>query len=749
MITPPFFAHIPAPAYLFRISCDDFVLEDVNLVAIRLNPMMSTLRGKKLARLYQDQPQVVEDARRCIADGQPVVREMPVRRHDRTEATSTLRITYVFAPPEHLVLFTEDLSSPAMAESAARESEARYRSLIAALPGAMLLRGADGRILACNDIAVRLFGATHQADLLGQRGCLMAGHRLVSDAGELLADDALPGLRVLATGRAEAGVMLGLETPAGKRWLLAASQPVLSAAGAVTGAVTSFTDLTDLIKAQDEIRQGAARLDLALSAARMGVWEFSPGTDRGWWSDNLNEIFQYPPSADGIAPFLEHVHPDDRANLLAASGALSQEGDLTTFEREFRILGKDGVTRWARLRGRISRADSQVSMVGTIMDVTEHHRLEEELRRAHRLESLGQLAGGVAHDFNNLLAAMMGSLELLEGVCPPAGREDLATIRDGAVRARDLTRQLLAFAKQQPLEFKTVDLMILVAQVERLLRRLVGPTVEIVIAAAGAAPLFVRADASLLEQVLVNLVVNARDAMPQGGRILLAVGEHPRSADVTLPPGELIALSVTDTGAGMDAETRSRAFDPFFSTKAHGIGLGLASSYGIVRQHGGDILVDSRLGMGTRFDVVLPRVQGVATIDAPVAVPRPAGRGCVLVIDDEELVRNTTVRVLRSLHYDVLAAGTAEAALAHATSHAGRIDVLVCDVAMPDRDGPSLAAELRQLRPELAIVFVSGYAEVPSEALLPDARFLQKPYTRAQLAAILEDMLAMVAPKQG
>ena len=411
-----------------------------------------------------------------------------------------------------------------------------------------------------------------------------------------------------------------------------------------------------------------------------------------------------------------------------------------TFEREFRIVGSDGVTRWARLSGSRSNVSGQVTLSGAIKDVTEQHRLEEELRRAHRLESLGKLAGGIAHDFNNLLAAITGSLELVELHCAPAALDDVATIRHGAVRARDLTRQLLAFARQQPLEYKVVDLAELMRKAERLLKRLVGTTVEIAIAPAGSG-LWVRADESLLEQVVVNLVINAREAMPNGGRVTLGVEPFQRTPAAALPAGELVTLFVIDTGAGMDAETRNRAFDPFFTTKTHGTGLGLASSYGIVRQHGGTILVESEHGSGSRFDVVLPRVEGHGAKGAeaePARASARAQRKVVLVVDDEDLVRRTAVRVLASLAYDVLSAGSAVEALALVAARAEPIDFLLCDIAMPDRDGPSLAVELATMRPGLKVIFVSGYAEVPIGAMA-GARFLPKPYSRDQLAALLHD----------
>jgi CheY-like chemotaxis protein len=315
-------------------------------------------------------------------------------------------------------------------------------------------------------------------------------------------------------------------------------------------------------------------------------------------------------------------------------------------------------------------------------------------------------------------------------VCPPEGREDLATARHGAERARDLTRQLLAFARKQPIVLGVLDMAALVTKVERLLQRLVGPTIELMIEAEQG--LNVRADAAQLEQVLVNLVVNARDAMPGGGVLNLKVHADRLKLDVER---DVVVLEVTDQGKGMDPDTIRHVFDPFFTTKDTGTGLGLASSYGIVQQHGGDILVDSELGRGARFRVVLPRCESVGSVRVEAST-KTNGVGCVLVVDDEDSVRNTTARILKSLGYDVVLASSGDEAVSIAESHPLPIDVLLCDVAMPDRSGPDVAREVTRVRPNIRTLFVSGYPE-GVENSIANAAFLQKPYTRAALGAKL------------
>ncbi len=732
--------HVPMPAYVFRILGEEFILEHINAVGKERNPDLVALCGRPMVGLYSDQPQVIEDARRCAAEQVAVTRELPVRRYDRTEATQFLRLTFVPAPPEHIVLFMQDVANLEVAQTALNESEARYQSLIASLPDAVLLRGVDGRVLYCNEVGVELFGAKSQASLLGQTEVLAPGFEVQTETGERIAGCDVPSRRVLVTGKAEPGQVLALVGNGHLRWVRVAAQPIRSANGGLTGSITTFTDITERVTAQGALRESAARLDLALSAARMGVWEFEPSTDVGWWSPNLNSVFVLGGRARGLSGFVSYIHPDDRAAVVANAERLVRGRVGDSFEQEFRIVGEDQVTRWARIRGSLSDAATRRILGGTIVDITEQRQLEEELRRASRLESIGRLAGGVAHDFNNLLAAMLGSLELVEEHCPACAEEDLATIRHSALRARDLTRQLLAFARKQPVEWKTVDLGALVRHVELMLRRLVGPSIEIAI--TNSEPVLVRADPSLLEQVLVNLVVNARDAMPNGGRLEIHAKREAIPLATTQESPGIAVLEVSDSGVGMDDDTRKQVFEPFFTTKSHGTGLGLASSYGIIQQHQGNISVESQPGRGTRFRVTLPSLSAsrppaeVAAREVPI---RPA-KGLILVVDDEDVVRETAVRMAKSLGYDVLAARNGMEALECAARHHDSIQLLLCDIAMPGEDGPSVAARLRMQHPRLKVLFMSGYSSDMQEVKLSGSLFLQKPFSRTEMAAKLAEL---------
>lgn len=746
--------HSPTPAYLLRAVADDFVLEAVNASARAISPALVTMLGRGVSLLYRDQPEIIGDAQRCLREKKGVVREIDVRRHDRLEANQRQRLTFVFVEPDRLVIYAHDLAHPSNAEAALREAEQRYRSLVASVPDAVLIRGADGRVLACNEVAVELCGRTSQADLLGQLDILAPGIRIEDEGGASVSSRELPSVIVSQTGVGVKDRLFTQIRPDGSRKFVRVSvEPLRDSNGAVAGSVTLYADETVRISAERAARETAARLELALDAARMGTWEFEPGKGAGTWSPSLFDVFAMHGSARDFAGFWSRVHPDDRRMLSEVAQTLSRGTEGQTFEHEFRLLGDDGEWRWARARGRLELHDGVARMAGTLMDVTERRNLEEELRRAHRLESIGRLAGGLAHDFNNLLAAMLGSLELLEEVCPPEGLDDLATARHGAERARDLTRQLLAFARKQPIVLGAVDTASLVVKVERLLQRLVGPAIELVISAEPG--LTVRADAAQLEQVLVNLVVNARDAMPAGGVLNVRVRADRHRLDVER---DVVVIEVEDQGKGMDAETIRHVFDPFFTTKETGTGLGLASSYGIVQQHGGDILVDSEVGRGARFRIVLPRTTSVGSVRAEPAA-RSHGAGCVLVVDDEESVRKTTARLLKSLGYDVVLASNCDEAINVAQTHPLPIDVLLCDVAMPERSGAEVAREVARVRPTIRTLFVSGSPEGIErnpdriESNPEGARcngdspgFLQKPYTRAALGAKL---LALKAQPRG
>jgi PAS domain S-box-containing protein len=438
-------------------------------------------------------------------------------------------------------------------------------------------------------------------------------------------------------------------------------------------------------------------------------------------------------------------------------GRLIQE-----FRRSGRLDGievkwkrKDGSAITVRISGRaVSSADEPADVLEAIAeDVTDRRVLEDQFRQAQKMEAVGRLAGGVAHDFNNLLMVISGYAEVILAdldLGHPLREKGLA-IQQAADRATTLTRQLLAFSRKQLLELKVVDVNAVVQDMERLLRPLIGENVEFTAILAPDAA-HTRADAGQLEQVLMNLVVNAKDAMPQGGKLTLKtqniiMDESHRRGQTFIRPGHYVLLSVTDTGMGMDKETQSRIFEPFFTTKekGKGTGLGLSTVYGIVKQSGGYVLVQSEERRGTTFQIYLPRVDGVAEHHAPPVTPAVLGGvETVLLVEDEESVRQLVRDTLAAKGYRVLEAEDGEAGLAAAAGLQGKIDLVITDVVMPGISGRELIKQLMQMRPETKVLYLSGYTEdaILSEGTIErGAAFLQKPFTLKNLSLKVREVL--------
>jgi PAS domain S-box-containing protein len=387
-------------------------------------------------------------------------------------------------------------------------------------------------------------------------------------------------------------------------------------------------------------------------------------------------------------------------------------------------------------------------------DVTERLRMESQLRQAQKMESIGRLAGGVAHDFNNLLTVITGYGSTLEALLKAEDphRQYVQEILRSADQAASLTRQLLAFSRRQIAQPKPLDLNVLVADTQRMLQRLVGEDVEIVVGTEPSLGL-VRVDPGQMNQILMNLAANARDAMPGGGRLVLRTAniepdaEGPRFESSKLFGGPTVLLSVSDTGLGMNEETRQQIFEPFFSTKerGRGTGLGLSMVYGIVQQSGGVIEVQSELGSGTTFDIYLPRIEGRLEVEEtrePVA--RAGGSETVLVVEDQENVRRLITFALRSQGFRVLEAADGTAALLEAGRYPGTIDLLLADVIMPDMTGKDVAEQLIVLRPTMKVLYVSGYSgEVIAHrgVLDGDVAYLPKPFTPAELLSKVRQVL--------
>ena len=448
-----------------------------------------------------------------------------------------------------------------------------------------------------------------------------------------------------------------------------------------------------------------------------------------------------------LAAFLQLVHEGDRDVLRAALERARDDG--RAFALELRVLRTGARVRHVDVRGqRIADAGGRATHVaGTVQDVTERREIDDRLRQAQKAEAVGRLAAGIAHDFNNLLTSIRCSAELVRDTLA-AGDEragDVGDILTAAERAGVLTRQLLAFARQQTLAPRVLDLNALVTDFAAMMRRTLHEDIEQVLSLDPAVGP-VRADRDQLQQMLLNLALNARDAMPEGGVFLVhtsnvTLDEHFGAAHpgVAFTPGPYVELTVSDTGRGMDAATRERIFEPFFTTKARGeaAGLGLSTVYGIVKQSGGFIWAASEPNRGTRFSIYLPRVEAPLEGQASEQ-PRAVARGSetVLVVEDEPLILGLACRVLRAQGYTVLGAPGGEEALAVAAAHDGPIDLLLSDVVMPRLGGPALAARLAASRGTLRVLYMSGYTEgeiVQQHVLRPGVHLIEKPFTPKQL----------------
>jgi two-component system cell cycle sensor histidine kinase/response regulator CckA len=490
-----------------------------------------------------------------------------------------------------------------------------------------------------------------------------------------------------------------------------------------------------------------------LQKGDVGIWDMDYATGVVRWSEILESQYGLPPQTFGgtFKAFVERIHPDDRTAVLETIGkAMVSGADFSVLHRSIR---PDGTVRWLSGKGRILLEHGQpVRGVGISLDVTERRALEAQYLQAQKMEAVGRLAGGVAHYFNNLLTAILGYCDLLLTDLDPVDprHADIREIHKAGTRAAGLTRQLLAFSRKQIIEPTRLDLNDLVAGLREMLGRLIGEDVELVLR-LGAGLAAVQADRGQVEQIVMNLAINARDAMPTGGTLTIDTAnvdldEHDATVHFSVKPGTYAALTISDTGTGMTPEVQARLFEPFYTTKevGKGTGLGLATVHGIVTQCGGSARVYSEVGKGTSFNVYLPRADAGLDVDAPSLVARPhVGGETVLVVEDAEELRELSTRLLQRQGYHVLVASNASEALRVFEQHPV-IDVILTDVVMPGASGPELTRQLTDRRPLLKVIYMSGYTEdaiVHHGVLKPGIAFLHKPFTSDTLGRKIREVL--------
>ncbi|MBC8089272.1 MAG: PAS domain S-box protein, partial [Phycisphaerae bacterium] len=531
--------------------------------------------------------------------------------------------------------------------------------------------------------------------------------------------------------------------------------------GRVTSTLSSGVDLTDRAEAVEALLVAEERMRFALESAQVGIWDMNYRTGQLRWSPILEAQYGLKPGtfAGTHDAFVEHVHPDDRAKLFEIVGGATSSGeDFTTLHR---ALWSDGTIRWLSGAGRVhfGKDGEPERGIGISLDITDRHTLEAQFQQAQKMEAVGRLAGGVAHDFNNLLTVMLGFCELLliDVTVTDRNREDIEEIQKAGLSAAALTRQLLAFSRKQIIEPALQDLSDVVAEMRPMLARLIGEDVKILL---GLHPSLcqILADRAQVEQVIMNLAVNARDAMPTGGVLTIETSnvrldEHYAKSHFSAVPGEYVLLTVSDTGSGMTPETQARLFEPFFTTKeiGRGTGLGLATVHGIVSRGGGSVSVYSEVGTGTSFRAYFPKAEAARAFKPNEVESRPfTGTQTLLVVEDAEGLRELTRRLLVRMGYTVLVAADAKEAL-RIFENTPEIDLVLTDVVMPGASGPELSKILQAKKPTLRVVFMSGYTDesiVHHGVLNPGVALLSKPFTFQALGRKIRETLDMAIPQK-
>lgn len=641
-----------------------------------------------------------------------------------------------------------DVTERTRAREALEQSEARYRALFEESRDAVYVTTLEGAFVDINEAALDLLGHTRD-EIIGLNA---AAFYLDPDdrarfQHEIEAHGSVRDFEVRLRNR-DGAALDCLLTSTVRR----------GGDGSIVGYHGIIHDITGRKQVEEGLRRSEGHFRSLIENALDTITVLDGEGVILYESPSVERVLGYKPYTLVGQSVFGMVHPDDLGRVADTFGELIERaGVVRTVSLRFRH--RDGSWRNLEATGRNLLDDPVVAgIVVNARDVSERRQLEEQLQQAGKMEAIGRLAGGVAHDFNNLLTAIRGHAQLLLEDLPVTDpmRAELKEIGKAATRATALTRQLLAFSRKQLLRPRVLALNGVVSEMESMLRRLIGEDVLLECLLQDGLGR-VKVDPSQIEQVVLNLALNARDAMPEGGRLTITTADAViEAAEVhglgyTVDPGEYVRLSMADTGTGIEPSTQAHIFEPFFTTKEQGTGLGLSTVYGIVRQTGGHIRVESQLGRGTEFEIYLPRVEGEEEPkpDVPAGVA-PSGTEAILLVEDEETVRSLADRVLRRSGYDVLGAANGSEALAVCKEHGGPIDLVLTDVVMPEMSGHALVEQLLRLRPTLRVIFMSGYSEdmIVHQGVLERANaFLPKPFTPRTLARLVRDVLDR--PPQG
>ena len=644
-----------------------------------------------------------------------------------------------------------DITNLKETEQSRQESEDRYLLLLNSTAEGIYGLDLKGNCTFCNPACLRCLGYQAPEELLGKNMHALM-HHTRADGAPSPAEECRIYVAI-REGEASHVAEEVLWRADGTSFQAIYWSYPMRRAGELLGAVVSFLDISELKRAEQSLRDSEETYRELFEHATYGSFRSNREGDFLDVNPALVAILGYGSKAELMACNLNRdifENSEDRVSLLKR---LEPSGRIDGVEVNWKR--KNGKTVLVRLGGgQIRGKDGQVSHFEVIVeDVTERRSLEAQYRQAQKMEAVGLLAGGISHDFNNHLSVILGNAELLLEKTQSGKLQHYAKeIKKATKSAAQLTRQLLAFSRKQVLYPTLLDLSAVVSDVVKSLVRLIGEDVQIVVEGETSSA-SIRADRGQIEQILMNLATNARDAMPNGGTFTVRtenaeLGPHDVARYFYVRPGHYVRLSVSDTGMGMSEEILTHVFEPFFTTKPQGkgTGLGLATVYGIVKQSGGYVWISSTPGKGATFDIYLPRVDEVA----PPLLGEPEGRSeypkgteTILVLEDEEALRAVTCQFLTAGGYTVLQAGRGSLTIEEAQRYKGRIQLIISDVVLPDMSGPSVVERVRALHPGLKVLFVSGYAEVPVAQKLIEEGFilLQKPVSRSALMKTVDELL--------
>jgi PAS domain S-box-containing protein len=652
------------------------------------------------------------------------------------------------------------------------ESEEEFAKLQALLttaiqqsPAGIIIADApDVNILIANEVAMNVRGKTN-SDLTDITVDMHSENwQTYHPDGIPFQSKELPLSKAILQGESSKNIPVIIRRYDGEqRWLLANASPIRKTTGEIIAGIVVFSDVTEIKRIEHELTKSKEQLEMAQSIAHIGSWNSNLITKDITWSNETHLIFGVKKSnfSGKLASFHSMIHPDDQEKVKKAVETAFLK--LESYNIEHRIIRPDGEERWVYEQAKIIQDSNNnpIQFVGTVQDITDAKKaekekvlLEEQLRQAQKMEAIGHLAGGIAHDFNNLIMAIQGYGRLVLNSLDPAdsSKNDISEILKAADRAAALTRQLLAFSRKQVLQPKVLNINSLIDNIKKMLERLIGENVELATPANPAIGT-IMADPGQIEQIIMNLVVNAKDAMPNGGRLTIETANidlDNEYADmhISVNPGPYVMIAISDNGSGMDKDIMKNIFDPFFTTKemGKGTGLGLSTVYGIVKQSNGNIWVYSEPNEGTTFKIYFPRIVDKETShpETKPKIKNQPGTETILLVEDEEIVRKIVDRILSNNGYKTITAHNGPSAIQISKDYPDKIHLLLTDVIMPKMNGVELYENMKPIIPDIKILYMSGYTdnEIVHHGILdPGINFIQKPVSEEKLLQKVREVL--------